>query len=167
MLLMLLLFLLLSLFPSLPLLQGLVDLMEERYRQFADAQVTDIQEFNEANPKKTLERRILVIDEFQDLLTEKEQAKEFTTGIKRLGAKARAAGIHLVLATQRPDRDAIPPAIKANLTGRVAFQVGSLTNSRIILDKGGAEKLLGQGDFLACLGRGVVRGQAPLLGGES
>ena len=148
---------------TLPLIQQLVDLMEERYTLFAETQVTDILEFNEAHPKSTLERRILVIDEFQDLLTEKSQAKEFSTGIKRLGAKARAAGIHLVLATQRPDREAIPPAIKANLTGRIAFHVASSTNSRIILDQGGAEKLLGKGDLLANLGRGLVRAQAALI----
>jgi S-DNA-T family DNA segregation ATPase FtsK/SpoIIIE len=151
---------------TLPLIQQLVDLMEERYILFATAQVTDILEFNEANPENKLERRLLVIDEFQDLLTEKEQAKEFCLGIKRLGAKARAAGIHLVLATQRPDREAVPSSIKANLTGRIAFQVGSSQNSRIILDKGGAEKLLGQGDMLASLGRGLVRAQAALLSSE-
>lgn len=151
---------------TLPLIQQLVDLMEERYALFAGAQVTDILEFNEAHPHQQLERRVLVIDEFQDLLTDKEQAKEFCLGIKRLGAKARAAGIHLVLATQRPDREAVPSAIKANLTGRIAFQVGSLQNSRIVLDQNGAEKLLGQGDMLASLGRGLVRAQAALLSAE-
>jgi S-DNA-T family DNA segregation ATPase FtsK/SpoIIIE len=151
---------------TLPLIQQLVDLMEERYALFAEAQVTDILEFNEANPRRILERRLLVIDEFQDLLAEKEQAKEFCLGIKRLGAKARAAGIHLVLATQRPDREAVPSSIKANLTGRIAFQVASSQNSRIILDRGGAEKLLGQGDMYASLGRGLVRAQAALLSAE-
>lgn len=151
---------------TLPLIDELVVLMEERYTLFAEAQVTDISEFNEANPEESLERRILVIDEFQDLLTEKEQAKEFCSGIKRLGAKARAAGIHLVLATQNPVREAVPSAIKANLTARIAFQVGSSQNSRIILDKNGAEKLLGKGDLLASLGRGLVRAQAPLLSEE-
>lgn len=152
---------------TLPLIQQLVDLMEERYAIFASAQVTDILEFNEANPQHPLERRLLVIDEFQDLLTDRSQEKEFCQGVKRLGAKARAAGIHLVLATQRPDREAVPPAIKANLTGRIAFQVGSSQNSRIILDKSGAEKLLGRGDMLASLGRGLVRAQAALLSAEA
>lgn len=149
----------------LPVIQRLVDVMEERYRLFERTQVMDIGEFNEqAAPGDRLERRILVIDEFQDLITEKVSAKEFFAGIKRLGAKARAAGIHLVLATQRPDRETVPPIIKANLAGKIALQVSSQTNSRIVLDQGGAERLLGKGDLLANLGRGIVRAQAPLLG---
>src|SRR5262249_23418248 len=64
-------------------------------------------------------------------------------------------------ATQRPDRDTVPPVVKANLGGRIALQVGSQTNSRIILDQGGAEELLGKGDLYANLGRGIVRAQAP------
>jgi DNA segregation ATPase FtsK/SpoIIIE-like protein len=83
--------------------------------------------------------------------------------VKRLGAKARAAGIHMVLATQRPDRETIPSIIKANLGGKIALQVATQTNSRIVLDQGGAEKLLGRGDLLANLGRGLVRAQAPLI----
>jgi S-DNA-T family DNA segregation ATPase FtsK/SpoIIIE len=148
----------------LPVIQQLVDVMEERYQIFEQAQVMDIEEYNQqARPAQRIERRVLVIDEFQDLVTEKESAKEFYAGIKRLGAKARAAGVHLVLATQRPDRDTVPPIVKANLGGRIALQVSSQTNSRIVLDQGGAEKLLGKGDLLANLGKGVVRAQAPLL----
>lgn len=148
---------------TLPLISQLVELMEERYLMFAAEQVSDILEYNEARPTATLERRVLVIDEFQDLLTDKNLAKDFCSGVARLGAKARAAGIHMVLATQRPSADTLPPIIKANLCGRVAFQVASATNSRIILDQKGAETLLGKGDLLANLGRGLVRAQAPLL----
>lgn len=148
---------------TLPLISQLVDLMEERYELFAKEQVTDILEFNEARPEAVLERRILVVDEFQDLLTDRDVAKEFCKGVARLGAKARAAGVHVVLATQRPSADVLPPIIKANMTGRVAFQVASASNSRIVLDQKGAETLLGKGDMLANLGRGIVRAQAPLL----
>ncbi|HEX4339025.1 MAG TPA: FtsK/SpoIIIE domain-containing protein [Polyangiaceae bacterium] len=149
---------------ALPVIERLVDLMEERYRIFQTAQVQDIAEYNEqASAPERLERRVLVIDEFQDLIADKDSAATFFGGIRRLGAKARAAGIHMILATQRPDRDTVPPIIKANLGGRIALQVGSQTNSRIILDQGGAETLLGKGDLLASLGRGVVRAQAPLL----
>jgi len=124
----------------------------------------DLSEYNEqASASDRIERRVLVIDEFQDLITDKKSAKAFFGGIKRLGAKARAAGVHMILATQRPDRDTVPPIIKANLGGRIALRVGSQTNSRIILDQGGAETLLGKGDLYASLGRGVVRAQAPLL----
>jgi DNA segregation ATPase FtsK/SpoIIIE, S-DNA-T family len=149
----------------LPVLQQLIEAMEERYGLFATARVTDIGEFNEqASPEQRLERRLLVIDEFQDLITDKATTQAFFAGIRRLGAKARAAGIHLVLATQRPDREVVPPIVKANLGGKIALQVASKTNSRIVLDEGGAERLLGKGDLLANLGRGLVRAQAPLLG---
>lgn len=148
---------------TLPLISQLVELMEERYRLFETEQVQDIGEYNEACPDARLERRVLVIDEFQDLLTDKTLTKTFCGGVARLGAKARAAGIHLVLATQRPSADTVPPIIKANLCGRVALQVGSASNSRIILDQKGAESLLGKGDMLVNLGRGIVRAQAPLL----
>jgi S-DNA-T family DNA segregation ATPase FtsK/SpoIIIE len=153
---------------TLPVIEQLVDLMEERYRQFQDAQVVDIEEFNDgAIAGGRVERRVLVIDEFQDLLTDRGSRDAFVSGIRRLGAKARAAGIHILLATQRPDRDTVPPIIKANLGGKIALRVASLANSRIILDQGGAERLLGKGDLLANLGRGVVRAQAPILGQQS
>jgi S-DNA-T family DNA segregation ATPase FtsK/SpoIIIE len=149
---------------ALPVIEQLVDIMEERYRAFEKAQVSNIDEYNEQAARESrFERRILVVDEFQDLVTEKEVAQRFFHGVKRLGAKARAAGVHMLLATQRPDRTTVPPALKANLTGKVALQVASQTNSRIILDQGGAERLLGKGDMLADLGHGVVRAQAAMI----
>lgn len=149
---------------TLPAIEQLVDAMEERYKLFERAKVSDIGEFNEqANAAEQLERRILIIDEFQDLVVDKSSGQSFFSGVRRLGAKARAAGIHLILATQRPDRDVVPPIVKANLGGKIALQVATKTNSRIILDEGGAERLRGKGDLLANLGRGLVRAQAPLL----
>jgi len=149
---------------TLPVVEQLVDVMEERYRLFESSHVMDIEEFNEqAAPSDKLNRRVLVVDEFQDLFTDKSASQEFFARVRRLGAKARAAGVHLILATQRPDRDTVPPIIKANLTGKIALQVASQPNSRIVLDQGGAERLLGKGDLLASLGRGLVRAQAPLL----
>lgn len=149
---------------TLPVIEQLVDVMEERYKLFESAQVMDIEEFNEqAIAADRLNRRVLVIDEFQDLFTDKASSQAFFAGIRRLGAKARAAGVHLILATQRPDRETVPPIIKSNLGGKIALQVASQTNSRIILDQNGAERLLGKGDLLASLGRGVIRAQAPLL----
>lgn len=149
----------------LPVLDQLIDMMNERYGLFEAARVTDIGEFNEqVNAPERLERRLLVIDEFQDLITDKATTQAFFAAVRRLGAKARAAGIHIVLATQRPDKDTVPPIVKANLGGKIALQVASKTNSRIILDESGAERLLGKGDLLANLGRGLVRAQAPLLG---
>jgi S-DNA-T family DNA segregation ATPase FtsK/SpoIIIE len=150
---------------AIPILERLIETMEERYELFEKTQVIDIDEYNDdARPSERLERKIVVIDEFQDLAADKASAKVFCDGIKRLGAKARAAGLHVILATQRPDKDTVPPIIKTNLGGKIALRVATQTNSRIILDEGGAERLLGKGDLLANLGHGVVRAQAPMVG---
>jgi len=149
---------------AIPIIERLVEVMEERYELFAASQVSDIREYNDTvDLSARLERKVVVIDEFQDLTAEKANAKPFFDGVKRLGAKARAAGVHLILATQRPDRDVVPPLLKTNLGGKIALRVATQTNSRIILDEGGAERLLGKGDLLANLGHGVVRAQAPLV----
>jgi S-DNA-T family DNA segregation ATPase FtsK/SpoIIIE len=146
---------------AIPIVERLIETMEERYTLFERAQVGDIDEYNEAS--EPLERKVVVIDEFQDLASDKASSKSFFEGIRRLGAKARAAGLHVILATQRPDRDVVPPIIKTNLGGKIALRVATQTNSRIILDEGGAERLLGKGDLLANLGHGVVRAQAALV----
>jgi S-DNA-T family DNA segregation ATPase FtsK/SpoIIIE len=149
---------------TMPVIAQLVEIMEERYRIFEKAQVSGIDEYNEqAHREHRLERRVLVVDEFQDLVAERDTAQAFFAGVKRLGAKARAAGVHMLLATQRPDRSTVPPIVKANLGGKVALQVASQTNSRIILDQVGAERLLGKGDLLADLGHGIARAQAPMM----
>ncbi|MCL2723637.1 MAG: FtsK/SpoIIIE domain-containing protein [Polyangiaceae bacterium] len=149
---------------AIPVIERLVEVMEERYEMFAAAHVSDIREYNEqANVADRLERKIVIIDEFQDLTAEKSNARPFFDGVKRLGAKARAAGVHLILATQRPDRDVVPPLLKTNLGGKIALRVASQINSRIILDEGGAERLLGKGDLLANLGHGAMRAQAAMM----
>ena len=149
---------------AIPVIERLVEAMEERYELFASSHVSDIREYNEqVEPAQRLERKVVVIDEFQDLTADKANAKPFFDGVKRLGAKARAAGVHLILATQRPDKDVVPPLLKTNLGGKIALRVASQVNSRIILDEGGAEKLLGKGDLLANLGHGLVRAQAPMV----
>jgi S-DNA-T family DNA segregation ATPase FtsK/SpoIIIE len=145
----------------LPELDDLTAEMEARYERFERAKVQDIDEYNEIAAER-LARRVVVVDEFQDLLADRATRQAFLDGIKRLGAKARAAGIHLVCATQRPDRSTVPGEIKANLGGKIALRVQAAVNSRIILDQAGAERLLGRGDLLADLGHGVVRAQAPL-----
>jgi S-DNA-T family DNA segregation ATPase FtsK/SpoIIIE len=149
---------------ALPVIERLVDVMEERYALFTKAQVSDLNEYNESVPQEDrIERKVVVIDEFQDLTAEKSTAKPFFEGVKRLGAKARAAGVHLILATQRPDKDTVPGLLRANLGGKIALRVASAVNSRIILDEPGAERLLGKGDLLANLGHGITRAQAALL----
>jgi S-DNA-T family DNA segregation ATPase FtsK/SpoIIIE len=146
-------------------LDSLAARMEQRYELFERRHVEDIEGYNElaAGEPGALARHVLVLDEFQDLVVDPATKKPFLDGIARLGAKARAAGIHLVLATQRPDQHVVPGVIKANLGGKIALRVATAVNSRIILDQPGAELLLGNGDFLADLGRGLVRGQGALV----
>lgn len=101
---------------------------------------------NEFRAKKKLPYIVCIIDEFADIMA--QNAAEIETGVARLTAKARAAGIHLILATQRPDAKTVTGLIKANLGTRIALRVTSGTNSRIILDETGAETLIGKGDML-------------------
>ncbi len=125
--------------------------MERRYALLDGMGVRDISSYN----KRIVERRIateklpyliIVIDEFADLMA--TTGKQLETVVARLAAMSRAVGIHLVLATQRPSIDVITGLIKANIPSRVAFMVASKTDSRIIIDQMGAEKLLGKGDML-------------------
>lgn len=120
--------------------------MEERYHKFADNGVRDIAGFNEKMNEEKLPYIVVIIDELADLML--VAAKEVEDYICRLAQMARAAGIHLIIATQRPSVDVITGIIKANIPSRVAFSVASQVDSRIILDMGGAEKLLGKGDML-------------------
>ena len=127
-------------------LKWLVAEMERRYRLFADHKVRFIDAFNRANPDSKIPCIILVIDELADLMA--VSAREVEAYICRLAQMARAVGIHLVLATQRPSVDVITGLIKANFPSRMAFAVTSGTDSRTILDTVGADKLLGNGDML-------------------
>jgi DNA segregation ATPase FtsK/SpoIIIE-like protein len=104
---------------------------------------------------------ILVFDEFADLiLAGAEKKKAFETLVARLAGKGRAAGIHLVLATQRPDSRVVTGLIKANLPMKLCLRVANATNSQIILDEPGGESLLGKGDLICDLGKGLLRAQS-------
>jgi S-DNA-T family DNA segregation ATPase FtsK/SpoIIIE len=150
---------------AMPCIERYVEVMEERYVAFEREQVSDLHEYNQqVGRERWLPRHVIVIDEFQDLTAEKKAAAEFSGAVARLGAKARAAGVHMILATQRPDRQTVPPLLKANLGGKIALRVASAVNSRVILDDSGAENLLGKGDLFADLGQGLVRAQAAVLG---
>ncbi len=120
--------------------------MEARYERFAKAGVRKIEEYNAKYPGQHLPYVVIVIDELADLMLV-APAKVETT-IMRLAQLARATGIHLVVATQRPSVDVITGLIKANVPSRIAFAVSSQTDSRVILDMNGAERLLGRGDML-------------------
>ncbi|VJC26800.1 DNA translocase, cell division protein [Streptococcus pneumoniae] len=136
-------------------LQKVVDEMENRYELFAKVGVRNIagfnakvEEFNSQSEYKQIPLPfiVVIVDELADIMM--VASKEVEDAIIRLGQKARAAGIHMILATQRPSVDVISGLIKANVPSRVAFAVSSGTDSRTILDENGAEKLLGRGDML-------------------
>ena len=123
--------------------------MDDRYNKFAVKGVRDLKGYNAAMEKEelgTLPQIVIIIDELADLMM--VAAKEVEDSICRLAQKARAAGMHLVIATQRPSVDVITGLIKANVPSRIAFAVSSQVDSRTILDMAGAEKLLGKGDML-------------------
>ena len=123
--------------------------MEKRYHLFAEKGVRDLKGYNKAMRGETLGRLpqiVIIIDELADLMM--VAAKDVEDAICRLAQKARAAGMHLVIATQRPSVDVITGIIKANIPSRIAFAVSSQIDSRTILDMAGAEKLLGKGDML-------------------
>lgn len=122
--------------------------MERRYKLFSEAGARSVDRYNERvkDTSEHLPRIVIIIDELADLMM--VAPEEVEDSIRRVAQLGRAAGIHLILATQRPDATVITGLIKANIPSRAAFAVSSATNSRIILDMGGAEKLLGHGDML-------------------
>lgn len=127
-------------------LRWAVNEMEQRYNKFADVSVRNIEGFNELSGFQAMPYIVIFIDELADLMA--YSPSEVEDNICRLAQKARAAGIHLVLSTQRPSVDVITGLIKANIPSRIAFNVSSMTDSRVVLDQPGAEKLLGRGDML-------------------
>ncbi|MCL4360665.1 DNA translocase FtsK [Patescibacteria group bacterium] len=120
--------------------------MEDRYKKFAEVGVRNIDGFNELSGFQAMPYIVILIDELADLMA--YAPVEVEDSICRLAQMARATGIHLVLATQRPSVDVITGLIKANVPSRIAFNVSSMIDSRVIIDMPGAEKLLGRGDML-------------------
>ena len=144
--------------------------MDQRYDLLKDAQVRNIKEYNEKFVKRKLNPNnghrflpyiVLVVDEFADLMM--TAGKEVETPIARLAQLARAVGIHLVLATQRPSVNIITGTIKANFPARLAFRVLSKIDSRTILDSGGADQLIGRGDMLLSTGNDLIRLQCAFV----
>jgi S-DNA-T family DNA segregation ATPase FtsK/SpoIIIE len=144
--------------------------MDNRYDLLKEAQVRNIKEYNtkfikrKLNPEKGhrfLPYIVLLVDEFADLIM--TAGKEVETPIARLAQLARAIGIHLVIATQRPSVNIITGTIKANFPGRVAFRVTSKIDSRTILDAGGADQLIGRGDMLLTAGNELTRIQCAFV----
>lgn len=155
---------------ALDALSWCVDEMERRFSLFSQFKVRDMKEYNNLEEVKSrLQEKmpylIVVVDELADLMTNNK--KEIEEKINKLAAKCRAAGIHLVLATQRPSVDVITGTIKNNLPSRIAFAVSSFNDSRTILGEGGAENLLGKGDMLfAIQGKPISRIQGAFITNE-
>ncbi len=144
--------------------------MDDRLTLFNTAMVRNIKEYNakfvdrKLNPKKGhkfLPYIVVVVDEFGDLIA--QAGKEIETPLTRLAAVARATGIHLIIATQRPSVNVVTGLIKANFPARIAFRVQSKIDSRTILDTGGADQLIGKGDMLFSLGSELIRLQCPFV----
>ena len=144
--------------------------MDSRYDLLQDAQVRNIKEYNEKfmtrklNPHdghRFLPYLIVVVDEFADLIM--TAGREIETPLTRLAQLARAIGIHLIIATQRPSVNIITGTIKANFPARIAFRVISKIDSRTILDSGGADQLIGRGDMLLSTGSDLVRIQCAFV----
>jgi S-DNA-T family DNA segregation ATPase FtsK/SpoIIIE len=130
-------------------LRWLVEEMERRFKTLAEFKTRDISSFNKISLEKKIPPMpyiVLIIDELADLMV--ARGREIEAGVVRLAQLARAVGIHLVLATQRPSTEVITGLIKANITSRITFQVASQVDSRTVIDMAGAEKLLGMGDML-------------------
>jgi S-DNA-T family DNA segregation ATPase FtsK/SpoIIIE len=144
--------------------------MDNRYDLLKEAGVRNIKEYNEKFIKRRLNPNkghqylpfiVLVVDEFADLIM--TAGKEIELPIARLAQLARAIGIHLIIATQRPSVNVITGTIKANFPGRVAFRVSAKVDSRTILDTGGADQLIGRGDMLILNGNDLVRIQCAFV----
>jgi len=151
---------------SAEVLDALVQEMEDRYRAFAQARARDLPTYNaKVSAEDRLPMVFLVHDEFADWMFDDAYKAKVGAAVQRLGVKARAAGIHLIFAAQRPDKDVMPMQLRENLGNRLILKVSSEATSKIALDRSGAELLLGRGHLAAKLNgeQGLVFAQAPFL----
>jgi S-DNA-T family DNA segregation ATPase FtsK/SpoIIIE len=156
-------------------LNCLVQEMENRYRVLEDVKVRKVEDYNDKWRSELRELRdehgepryqympyiVAIIDEFSDMIM--TAGKEVETPIVRIAQKARAVGIHMIIATQRPSSTVITGLIKSNFPGRVAFAVSSMVDSRIIIDMSGAQRLIGRGDMLFMVDGEITRLQCPFV----
>lgn len=150
---------------ALDVLDSLIEEMEDRYKLFEQNLVSDLPEY-QVKTGQVLPRIVCVCDEYADLVADRISTKNVEAAINRLGAKARAAGIHLIIATQYPDRKTVGGALKMNLSGRVCLRVSSHYQSNMVINQSGAERLLGKGDLFFLSIGDPVRLQAPYLSAE-
>ncbi len=144
---------------ALPLIKECMAEMDRRYAILEERKLSNVSEL----PAELLPRIIVVIDEFAGFLEDKESKKVVNALLRRIGAMARAAGIHLILSTQRPDKDVVTPVLRENLPGRIALSVSSKAGSDLILGSPEAEHLLGKGDLFWKKGGELLRLQSPFV----
>lgn len=145
---------------ALELLQWCVDETKRRYEMLAEMKLSNVVELED---QTLVPRYVVIIDEFANLMEDKKSKAVLTALLKQIGSMSRAAGIHLILATQRPDKDVVTPLLRDNLPGRIALQVKTEASSKLILGDPGAANLLGKGDLLWQRGAGFIRLQSPLV----
>lgn len=146
---------------AIALMDTLMNQMDQRYRRFEQSRCADLMRYNQQT-SSPLPRIVCIFDEYADFMAEKESRTAIEQSVKRLGAMARAAGIHLIIATQRPDAQVVTPLIRSNLPGRVALRTASEADSAIILGskQGESVNLLGKGDLLYLRGAQLLRLQS-------
>lgn len=145
---------------AMPMVQECFAETERRYKILQDK---GLEHVGQLKGQDALARIVVIFDEFADLMAERDTKLELEESLKRIGALARAAGIHLVLATQRPDKDVVTPLLRANLPTRICLRVDGERNSKIILDEEGGENLLGNGDLFWKHGSGMIRLQGAFV----
>ena len=145
---------------AIDILNKMCIIMQDRYNALSNSNCRNIEEYNAQTSNKMC-YYVIVVDELADLFIQAPDIEEILCRLAQLG---RAAGIHLILATQRPDRETITGRLKVNIPSRLALTVSSVYDSRIILDQTGAEKLTGKGDFILKMSNGeTIRGQGALI----
>lgn len=142
-------------------LEAVIRLMESRYTLLKDAGVRNIQAYNGLSGHEALPYYVVIIDEYGDLILQGN--KDMENAICRIAQKARAVGIHMIISTQRPDTKIVTGNIKANFPTRIAFRTTTGTDSRVILDRIGAERLTGKGDMLFFSGADTIRVQCAYI----
>jgi len=146
---------------ALEILREMIDEMDNRYNLLTKAKVNNIKEYNKQG--NLLPYIVTIIDEFSDI--QRSYKKEFQTTVCSLAQRGRASGIHLIISTQRPSCDVINGVVKTNFTSRIALRTATSVDSRVVLDRNGAERLLGSGDSLLCAGNyDMIRFQSAYIG---
>jgi len=145
---------------AIPVLEECVEEMERRYKLLQQRGKDHVRQLSGVD---AVPRWVVVFDEFADLMTDKATKKQLEPLLKRLGAKARAAGIHLILGTQRPEASVVTPLLRSNLPGRIGLQVASEKESKLFLDEPDAAYLFGKGDLVWKRGGGLTRLQSPFV----